>query len=64
MKKYEVAINNDYDKLLGKIAKQNDVGPEAYVSGIVNSWLESQYRGQIFEKLKKKTIDELINLNL
>ena len=64
MKKYEIQIDNDFDKLLEKVAKKNNIPTEDYASSIVNSWLEGQFRGEIFEKIKKKTLDELKHLDI
>ena len=64
MKKYEIQIDNDFDKLLEKVAKKNNIPTENYASSIVNSWLEGQFRGEIFEKIKKKTLDELKHLDI
>lgn len=60
----EINIDNNLLPTLVKIAGDNKLTPEVYASGIVATFLESQFRGAINDKVKNKTISELKELDV
>jgi hypothetical protein len=55
----EITIKEILIPTLETIASENDLTPEEYASNIVNSFLESQYRASVLDKIKETPVEEL-----
>lgn len=55
----EIIIKDILIPTLERIASQNGLSPEQYASGIVQSFLENQYRGEVIDKLKNARVEDL-----
>ena len=58
----QITINEILLPTLKRIAQENGLSEEQYASNIVQSFLESQYRGELMDEIKKKPIEDIKDL--
>jgi hypothetical protein len=52
----------DHGKIIQKLATASSVSPKVYIENILKNFAEGQLEGYFIEKIRGKTVDELIAL--
>ena len=55
----EIIIDETLVDTLNQIASDNNLTPEEYASGIVRTFLESQFRGKMIEQINQTSVADL-----